>query len=84
MISPTYTIISEYASPRASFHHVDLYRIEGSEQIENLGLDDIMRAGGVVLVEWGEKLALRGEHVRVTIALAGDGGRDIPIEDVPV
>jgi len=83
VISPTYTIISEYASPRTSFHHVDLYRIEGNAQIENLGLDDIMRAGGVVLVEWGEKLDLRGEHVRVTISLAGDGGRDITVEELP-
>lgn len=81
VISPTYTIISEYASARATLHHVDLYRIEGSEQIENLGLDDIMRAGGVVLVEWGEKLALQGEHLRVTIAIPSGGGRDITIEE---
>lgn len=87
VISPTYTIISEYPMPGGSVHHVDLYRIEGSEQIENLGLEDIMRGGGVVLIEWGEKLEnasrglLDGEHVRVSIALADGGARDITIEE---
>ena len=87
VISPTYTIISEYTAPGLRVHHVDLYRIEGRAQVENLGLDDIMRDGGVVMIEWGEKLeALRGgrldgEHVRVTIAMAPGAARDITIEE---
>jgi tRNA threonylcarbamoyladenosine biosynthesis protein TsaE len=85
--SPTYTIISDYQATRGTLHHVDLYRIEGAEQIENLGLDDIMRGGGIVLIEWGEKLertaggAAIGPHVRVTISVAADGGRDITVEE---
>ena len=86
--SPTYTIISEYRSGEVLLHHVDLYRIEGREQLENLGLEDLLGGTGYVLVEWGEKIqgwldAPRAEgHLRVTLALAADGGRDIVVEEV--
>ena len=86
--SPTYTIISEYRSERLVVHHVDLYRVEGREQLENLGLEDLFGGGGYVLVEWGEKvegwLAAPGSgaHFRVTLSLAPDGGRDIVVREV--
>ena len=86
--SPTYTIISEYRADGLLLHHVDLYRIEGQEQLENLGLDDILAGTGYVLVEWGEKIEpwlagpAAGSHFRVSLALAADGGRDITVEEV--
>jgi tRNA threonylcarbamoyladenosine biosynthesis protein TsaE len=86
LVSPTYTIISEYRTGLTTVHHVDLYRIEGREQMENLGLEDIMAGDGYVLVEWGEKIGevlapSRAEHLRVTLSLAPDGGRDILVEN---
>jgi tRNA threonylcarbamoyladenosine biosynthesis protein TsaE len=98
IISPTYTIVCEYAAGDRLLHHVDLYRIEGRDQLENLGLDDIMRGNGIVLIEWGEKLEAdsraRGAGfsasggagpgaARVSITLADDGGRDILVEGLP-
>jgi tRNA threonylcarbamoyladenosine biosynthesis protein TsaE len=86
--SPTYTIISEYRSPRVLLHHVDLYRVEGVEQLENLGLEDLVAGSGFVLVEWGEKIEgwltspLGGPHFRVTVSLSPDGGRDIVVQEV--
>ena len=87
LVSPTYTIITEYRAGMTILHHVDLYRVEGRDQIENLGLEEIMAGGGYVLVEWGEKIeeALgaprAAAHLRVTLSLAPDGGRDILVED---
>ncbi|MGA2481253.1 MAG: tRNA (adenosine(37)-N6)-threonylcarbamoyltransferase complex ATPase subunit type 1 TsaE, partial [Spirochaetia bacterium] len=87
VVSPTYTIVSEYTTGRRPLHHVDLYRIEGSEQLENLGLEDIMAGNGIVLIEWGEKLAAgpaaAPDAARVHITLAADGGRDIVAEGLP-
>jgi tRNA threonylcarbamoyladenosine biosynthesis protein TsaE len=83
VVSPTYTIVSEYTTGSRPLHHVDLYRIEGSEQLENLGLEDIMRGNGIVLIEWGEKLGARSDAARVSISLAADGGRDIIAEGLP-
>jgi tRNA threonylcarbamoyladenosine biosynthesis protein TsaE len=81
--SPTYTIISEYRREGAWLHHIDLYRIEGRDQLENLGLEDLVRGDSVVVVEWGEKLEplLDIPYTRITIALAPDGGRDVLIEE---
>ncbi|HVP20087.1 MAG TPA: tRNA (adenosine(37)-N6)-threonylcarbamoyltransferase complex ATPase subunit type 1 TsaE [Spirochaetia bacterium] len=83
VVSPTYTIVSEYRAGNTHVYHVDLYRIEGRDQLENLGLDDLLRGDAVVIVEWGEKLDPRvvGPCTRVTIGMAGDGGRDILVEE---
>lgn len=84
IISPTYTIVSDYREGSVHLYHVDLYRIEGRDQLENLGLDDLLRDDAVVLIEWGEKAGamLEGTFTRVTLALADDGGRDILVEEV--
>ena len=86
VVSPTYTIVSQYPARGRLLHHVDLYRIEGRDQLENLGLEDILAGNGIVVVEWGEKLEpmLRGGYTRITIALKDDGGRDILIEETEV
>jgi tRNA threonylcarbamoyladenosine biosynthesis protein TsaE len=83
VISPTYTIVSEYQG-RLALHHVDLYRVEGREQVENLGLDDFLWGDGVSLVEWGEKIEaeIRRPHTRVELRLAADGAREIEIREV--
>ena len=85
IVSPTYTIVSEYVTGTRPLHHIDLYRIERRDQLENLGLEDILRGNGIVVVEWGEKLALSdgGHRIRVSIDLAADGGRAISIEGLP-
>jgi tRNA threonylcarbamoyladenosine biosynthesis protein TsaE len=88
VISPTYTIVSEYHSGVRPLYHIDLYRIEGRDQMENLGLEDILRGTGVVVIEWGEKLEPFSElsdgvpSLRVTISLASDGGRDIEAREI--
>ncbi len=83
VISPTYTIVSEYRGEKTRVYHVDLYRIDGRDQLENLGLDDLLRGDGVVIVEWGEKLepSVDGPCLRVTIGIHGDGVRDILVEE---
>jgi len=52
--SPTFTIVQEYAAPAMTLYHVDLYRLEPAE-IEDLGLDDLVSAGGVVAIEWADR-----------------------------
>ncbi len=86
--SPTFTLVSHYRVPGpgagrpADLYHVDLYRLDGETEIEELGLDELMGGRGVVAVEWGEKAArfLPADAVRVRIAITGSGGREIRIE----
>lgn len=52
--SPSFTLVNEFAGPPAVFH-LDLYRLEGTRDIEGLGLEDYAERG-VLVVEWGERL----------------------------
>ena len=54
--SPTFTLHHEYHG-RISLHHLDLYRIEQPEEIEKLGLLELLDdEKGVVVIEWAEKV----------------------------
>ncbi len=53
--SPTFTLVQAYELPGLIVSHFDLYRIERPDEIHELGLDDAI-ADGVVLIEWPERL----------------------------
>lgn len=54
--SPTFTLVQTYAFERFDLSHFDLYRLEEPEEIEELGLDDLLETGAA-LIEWPEKAA---------------------------
>jgi tRNA threonylcarbamoyladenosine biosynthesis protein TsaE len=54
--SPTFTLVNEYPG-RLPLYHVDLYRITNPLDVEELGLYDIMRGEGVVIIEWAAIIA---------------------------
>jgi tRNA threonylcarbamoyladenosine biosynthesis protein TsaE len=76
--SPTYTLINEYPG-RCPLYHVDLYRLAGVGDFEEIGLDDVLYGDGVAAVEWSERLDpdLLGDHLAVHIAAAGGSRREI-------
>lgn len=53
--SPTFTLVNEYHEGRLPLYHIDLYRLEGDEEIATIGLDEYLDGDGVVVVEWPEK-----------------------------
>jgi len=53
--SPTFTLVQAYDSPAGPIHHIDLYRLSGPAETEELGLDDAF-AKGVSLIEWPDRL----------------------------
>ena len=67
--SPTFTLIHEYRGPAATLYHIDLYRVDTPRELETLGLDDLMSANSVLLIEWGEKFARFQKERDVEIAL---------------
>ncbi|MGA2992163.1 MAG: tRNA (adenosine(37)-N6)-threonylcarbamoyltransferase complex ATPase subunit type 1 TsaE [Candidatus Korobacteraceae bacterium] len=76
--SPTFTLVHEYRGPERSLFHIDLYRIETIRELETLGLDDLMREeGNLLLIEWGEKFErlLRERDAEIAIERLGDQER---------
>ena len=51
--SPTFTLIHEYGGGRA--YHIDLYRLDTTQQVATLGLEEILDREAVILIEWGER-----------------------------
>ena len=53
--SPTFTLVHEYRGGRLPLIHVDLYRLDRVD-LDDIGLDQDLAAGGVTAVEWAERL----------------------------
>ena len=53
--SPTFPIRIDYSFPRLSLSHIDLYRLSDDSELDELGLDEAVAAGALV-VEWPERL----------------------------
>jgi tRNA threonylcarbamoyladenosine biosynthesis protein TsaE len=75
--SPTYTLIEPYRLARRDCYHLDLYRLGDPEELEYLGLRDLMAEACILLVEWPERGAgwLPDPDLRVTIAYSEPGRR---------
>lgn len=55
--SPTFTIVNEYTGGRFPLFHFDMYRLDSSDELFDIGWEDYLRRGGVCAVEWSEKVA---------------------------
>ena len=82
--SPTFNLVHTYAGVEHVIHHIDLYRLERTGELDDLGLDELLDAGGVMLVEWGEVVGdALGDALLVRLDHPDDGpvdARDVSIE----
>lgn len=72
--SPTFTLVQTYDETRVPVAHADLYRIAAAQEIDELGLDELM-THHVLAVEWPEKILGRPMADRLLIELSGAGSR---------
>ena len=74
--SPTFTIVNEYSGALPLFHF-DMYRLDSSDELFDIGWEDYLSRGGVCAVEWSERVedALPEDTLWVSIA-RGDGEND--------
>ena len=67
--SPTFTLVQTYESERGTIWHFDLYRLSDISEIYELGWEEAL-TGGIVLVEWSERLGhlKPPSHIDVTLS----------------
>ncbi|MCK5007612.1 MAG: tRNA (adenosine(37)-N6)-threonylcarbamoyltransferase complex ATPase subunit type 1 TsaE [Spirochaetales bacterium] len=85
LTSPSFTLIAEYEGSRegnpVTLYHIDLYRISHPQEIEDLGMEEILNGEGICVIEWAEKASefLPESTVRVEIVIEDKGRRQIKI-----
>lgn len=76
--SPTFAIVQGYEPPEVSLPlaHVDLYRLDDPDDVAELGLDDWLE-GGALVIEWPDRLGGRYDPSALALRLtvAADGAR---------
>ncbi len=83
--SPSFTLISVYRG-KYELYHVDLYRIERVDEVEDLGLEDILNSGSIVVIEWGEKIRsiLPDDCIEVNINIKSGEEREIILKGISI
>jgi tRNA threonylcarbamoyladenosine biosynthesis protein TsaE len=76
--SPSFTLINEYPG-KIPFCHIDLFRLESQAEAEGLGLEDYLQEGGIVAIEWADKIPglLPREVLLIHLVYTGKNTRSI-------
>jgi tRNA threonylcarbamoyladenosine biosynthesis protein TsaE len=79
--SPTYTLLEPYDLPRFVVYHFDFYRIVNSQELDFIGVDELVDSHAVKLVEWPERVVDRLPVADWVVRMRVEGeGRRIEIE----
>ena len=78
--SPSFTLINEYPG-ETPFYHIDLFRLGGEKEAEELGLEVYFQGSGVTAIEWADKIPslLPKEILFVSIAYMVKNTRTLEI-----
>jgi len=79
-LSPSFVIMRELYG-RMPLYHMDLYRLDHIEEIEDLGLDEYFYGKGISVVEWAEKGQgiLPPEHMLIKVSHLSENEREFTI-----
>jgi len=79
--SPTFVLVNEYPG-RIYLRHIDVYRLRGPADLAALGFDEMISAGGAVIVEWADRVnsLLPDDHLRIAITISGETDRHVDLQ----
>ena len=80
--SPTFCLVSEYEG-KMPLYHIDVYRLDGAEDFETLGPEEMLYGEGVTIIEWSEKImnVLPKSSIILKIDVETDNSRTITISN---
>jgi tRNA threonylcarbamoyladenosine biosynthesis protein TsaE len=80
VMSPTFQLVRIYPG-RVQLAHVDLYRVDDPDEVNDLGLEELLEQGAAV-VEWGERLG-GPATARVVLEVLEGNHRRLRLEEAP-
>ena len=81
--SPTFVLVNEYHRPDGQqLWHLDCYRLRSGDEALAIGFDDLLGAGGVMVIEWPEHIAgvLPAERLQVNMRWVDNSRRGLRID----
>lgn len=74
--SPTFVLCREYHGAR-TIYHLDAYRLKDEDEFLELGPEEMFASGGLVFIEWAERVAsyLPPDCVAITLEVTGETSR---------
>lgn len=81
IVSPSFTIVAEHRGGVHPFFHMDVYRLSGTREAEDAGLDEILHGGGICVVEWAEKVSslLPNRRINVKFFILDESRRKLTV-----
>lgn len=82
--SPTFVLVNEYPA-NFDIYHIDAYRLDDEKQFAQLGFEDMINPGSIVLIEWADKVpnCLTGvDTINVNLSHISENQRKIQITNL--
>jgi tRNA threonylcarbamoyladenosine biosynthesis protein TsaE len=77
--SPSFALVNLYKTDRFDVYHIDLWRVEGPNAVEAVGLDEILeKHNAITIVEWADRLGETFQTHNSTISIRINGMGDDP------
>ena len=80
--SPTFTIVQEYPTTPPLFHF-DAYRLEDEDELYAMGFEDYLDRGGLILMEWADRVPNALPRERLDIEIVGSGAEERTVRLMP-
>lgn len=78
--SPTFTILNVYEDGRLKLNHLDMYRVESADELEELGIEDCFDDESVTVIEWNKFERFDGKVIKISITSDGENKRVFDVE----
>jgi len=80
--SPTYSIVHEYKGPKGAIYHIDCYRLNSAQEAIDIGIEEYLETGNLLLIEWPEKIVslINDKYVFLRVSRNADDTRTLNIE----
>ncbi len=81
--SPTFTLVNEYEGKDFPVYHFDLYRIEDSDELYEIGFEEFISGHALSIIEWPERGedVLPSRRIEISIERDGEDGRRVTVEE---
>ena len=74
--SPTFVIVNQYRAGDRLLAHVDLYRLQRAEDLDDAGFLDLLEPAAVVAVEWADRFPEVLPRDRLELRIERDAGAE--------